>query len=66
MMRRMKLFSRINLLGWFDNMPIQTMGKQGDFSLILITFNAFQELNAVYNLNLEKDIGQAHLLQVRH
>ena len=26
-------------------------------------FNAFQELNAVYNLNLEKDIGQAHLLQ---
>ena len=46
-------------------MPIQTMGKQGDFSLILITFNAFQELNAVYNLNLEKDIGQAHLLQVR-
>ena len=45
---------------------IQTMGKQGDFSLILITFNAFQELNAVYNLNLEKDIGQAHLLQVRH
>ena len=26
-------------------------------------FNAFQELNAVYNLNLEKDIGQTHLLQ---
>ena len=25
--------------------------------------NDFQELNAVYNLNLEKDIGQAHLLQ---
>ena len=34
--------------------------------VILITFDDFQELNAVYNLNLEKDIGQAHLLQVRH
>ena len=43
----------------------QTKGFLSHF-FILITFDAFQELNAVYNLNLEKDIGQAHLLQVRH
>ena len=67
MMRRMKLFSRINFPwsvrqhAYSNNWQTKRFLSQSHFD----NFYDFQELNAVYNLNLEKDIGQAHLLQVR-